>query len=200
MPSKYNSSKLQPGQLMADGSVYIGHYQRKSADGKALSKVFNVFVAPEDLPEPVQYKVAVEQVAALKNWHGHNGEKFTNAQDIQRALRSGTYKGGWIIPPREILSGDRDDAWKVRRDKIINPDNMLDHQNDGALRDTFKKNARGGTHGAPQIYWSSSRNTSSFLPGGGSVWTSRFDEMNGTHYYQGYYFSCRPVRLVKCSL
>src|SRR5690606_25593004 len=66
------------GELVAGEGVYLGTYAPKDRDGISLSKTFNVFAAPEDLPGVHQYVGAVAEISKLKNWHGHDGEAFNN--------------------------------------------------------------------------------------------------------------------------
>lgn len=95
--------ELTPGDRMPDGSIYLGVYRHKK-----LSAVFNVFAAPEDL-FGLQYDEAVEHVARLRGWHGHDGEKYASDKALYKAMRKGRYAGGWVIPPREVLCGKNAD-------------------------------------------------------------------------------------------
>lgn len=71
--------------------------------------VINIIVAPEDLTDdkgkkiPLTYNDAVKRISELKNWHGFDGESFANDKEILKAIEDESYKGGWFIPPRELL-------------------------------------------------------------------------------------------------
>ena len=183
----------QPGQVMPDGTIYLGKYSPQDRDGNSLSKTFNVFAAPEDLPETMKYVDVVKYIAKLKKWHGHDGTNYATDKEIFKALKNGSYNGGWIIPTRELLVGTEPDGESgVRKGKVIQPDNLFDHQNKGAFKGTFKTAAASGS-GFPGWYWSSTENRD----GPSDVWSVRFlDGDGGWDLKDNYRLSCRPVRLV----
>ena len=187
----------EPGQMIDGHGVFFGRYTLKSADG--LSRTFNMFAAPEDLTDESGKKAtytyidAVKRVAALKNWHGFDGESYADDKDFYRAVGDGSYNGGWIIPPGEILYG-----------KINQPtpsESLLRYQGRGALRDTFNTKtfvyafAPAPEKGAsvPHEYWSSTRYLSS---GPRCLHAVKFLQHGSTIANEDHYrLSCRPVRL-----
>lgn len=94
----------KPGDLVPGQGIYLGQYTPKDRDGNSLSKTFNVFAAPEDLPERMTYIGAVEYIAQLKNWHGHDGTNYATDKEFYDAVKNGSYNGGWIVPTYGILS------------------------------------------------------------------------------------------------
>jgi len=183
-----------PGRLVPGQGVYLGQYSPKDRDGKSLGKIFNVYAAPEDLPSTMQYVDAVKHIAKLKGWHGFDGTNYATDKEIYKALKDGSYKGGWIIPTRELLVGTEPDGETgVRKGTIIQPDNLFDHQNKGAFKGTFKTAAASGSV-YPDWYWSSTENCD--LPS--FVWFVRFSDGGVVwHLKDRFRLSCRPVRVVE---
>ena len=95
-----------PGDLIPVHGVFVGTWICPT-----LSKNFNVFAAPEDLVDEkrtrllLSFNDAITRVAALQNWHGHNGSLYERENDFYRALAAGSYKGEWFIPTYEFLAG-----------------------------------------------------------------------------------------------
>ncbi len=193
--SGYVATVLKSGQKMADGTIYLGQYSPKDRDGVSLSKTFNVFAAPEDLLETMKYVDAVKHIAELKNWHGFDGTNYPTDKEIYAALKDGSYNGGWIIPTRELLVGTEPDGESgVRKGKVIQLDNLCDHQNEGSFKDTFKMAASSASD-CPDWYWSSTEHRD----GPGNSWGVRFsDGDEGWGHKDFVRLSCRPVRLVEC--
>ena len=187
-------SMQKPGEGWA---LYVGKYAPLDRNGVSLGKVFNVYAAPEDLPGTMSYVDAVKHIAGLKNWHGHDGTNYPTDRQIYAALKDGSYKGGWIIPTRELLVGTEPDGQSgVRKGKVIQPDNLFDHQNKGAFKGTFKRAASSGS-GFPDWCWSSTENRDS----PSVVWGVRFSGgYEGWFHKDGLRLSCRPVRLVEASV
>jgi len=190
---------LQPGQRMPDGTVYLGKYAPKDRQGNSLGNIFNVFAAPEDLTgasgnrKIFTYVEAVRRIAALKSWHGHDGTHYATDKEFYKAVKDGSYDGGWIVPPRELLTGSAaDEPSRDRQGEIVQPDNLFDRRNCGSFKNTFAtpaSNGLGFSHG----YWSSSerRDTSSYM------WAANFlAGLDCACHKNGERQSCRPVRLV----
>lgn len=115
----------QPGDTMPDGTIYLGQC-------KLLSTIFNVYAAPEDLPELLPPSQTIEHLATLKDWHGYDGAPYQNEQDFIAALGDDKYDGGWIVPTLDMLRG-RDDE----RQTTGNKDNLFAHKADGAFAGTY---------------------------------------------------------------
>jgi len=129
---------MKVGDVREDGTIYIGTWEPKKLNGKSLGKIFNLFAAPEDLTDSSDQKVlltfndAVEHVADLKNWHGHNGGEFRNEKAVLKAVRKNPEAlENWFIPTKEILHGQD----KGRNE--VQTDNLYAHKDQGALRETF---------------------------------------------------------------
>ena len=205
--------KREPGQKMPDGTIYLGRYSPKDRDGNSLSKTFNVFAAPEDLTDTsgkkdtFKYVDAVKRVKDLKGFHGHDGESYATDKELNQALKNGTYKGGWIIPTRELLIGtEADGPSGIRKGGVVRPDNLYDHREKGALKGTFCTEAVRDGSSSKQSYWSCTEYRE--YPGEypPCVWVANFSDDG----FEGWGpsdisrmswvpkpLSCRPVRLVE---
>ena len=174
----------EPGQRIAGEGIFLGQYQSKD-----LGKIFNVFAAPEDLPDTMKYVDAVKYIAELKGWHGFDGTNYATDKEFNQALKEGTYTGGWIIPTRELLIGtEADGPSRIGKGTVIQPDNLYDHRNKGAFKGTFTTAAN-----YPQWYWSCMEHRDH----PSDVWFADFsDGYEGWDNKDYYRLSCRPVRLV----
>ena len=182
--SKLNSDDI--GKDIEGEGIYLGTCAPVDRDGVSLKKVFNVFAAPEDLPETMKYVDAVKYITLLKKWNGYDGTNYATDKELYTALKDGTYNGGWIIPTRDILHGKDVDG------KDTTPDNILAHQDTGSFKGTFKMAASSGSD-CPDWYWSSTEDRDN--PSG--VWVVRLSD--GNDFWgpkDGLRLSCRPVRLV----
>jgi hypothetical protein len=47
----------------------------------------------------------VRELSYRKNWHGRDGGFYKNDRALYDALKNGSYKGEWFIPPKELLDG-----------------------------------------------------------------------------------------------
>ena len=194
----YNASTgIQIGEIVHAGGVsqgvFIGTWEPKDAGGRGLGKIFNVYAAPQDLVDDAdqkkifKYNEALARLAQMKNWHGHDGSSYTTDKDFYAALKEGSYKGGWIIPPWELLTG-LDMSGSMRQ-----PDNLHAHKNKGSLRGTFCLEAKPSGFGYPAWYWSST--VDPHYPQ--HIMDMRLrDGEEGWQRRDVYRLSCRPIRLV----
>lgn len=194
-------AKAEIGQMIEGRGIFFGTWEPKDRDGNSLGKIFNVFAAPQDLTddsgnkEIYKYVDVVKCMATLKNWHGHDGTHYENDKELHKALKDGSYNGGWIIPTRELLAGtEADGPVGIRRGKIVQADNLLDHQNKCALKGTFNAAAsRDGYYGSHSVYWSCTEyrdNPSHY------VWSADFmDGEEDWNRKNNFWRGCRPVRL-----
>lgn len=188
----------QIGQMIRGRGIFFGTWEPKDRQGKSLGKIFNLFAAPEDLTddsgnkEVYTYIDAVKRIGALKNWHGHDGTNYATDKELYTALKDGSYDGGWILPPGELLAGmEADRSSGVRKGIVVQPDNLFELQNKGALKGTFKTTSSGGLDFS-DCYNSCTENGAD----PSYVWM--------VHFSDGYEdwlpkdncrLSCRPVRL-----
>jgi len=187
--------EAMPGQEIPGHGVFIGTWQPEG-----LSQKFCIFAAKEDLTneagkkEVYNYDDTVKRIAELKGWHGFDGTNYANDKEFYKALKNGSYKGGWIIPPREFLTGTAADGPSgVRKGTAVQPDNIYDHKDRGALRGGFCKEDRDSS--LSSWYWSSTAESPviASLP---RVWSLNF--IRGAEHAGRKVFgrqSCRPVRL-----
>ncbi len=171
----------EPGVWVPGQGIYLGKYKPKDSYGISLGKMFNVFAAPEDLPDAMQYYETVKYIATLKDWHGFGGTSYVNTEEVYAALKDGSYNGGWIIPPHALLTGTESD-------------NFINHKNKGVFKGTFKADAHNNADSATDWYWSSTESDGYFL-------ALRFSNCDVAWYNGnvGTNINCRPVRLVEVS-
>ena len=186
---------VQPGQLVEGQGVYIGKYSLRDRHGKSLGKIFNAFAAPHDLTDAAGKKVTysyldtLKRVAELKNWNGFDGTNYLADREIFQVLKDGSYNGGWIIPPYELLTGV-----DAKGDRTT-PDNLLAHKDRGAFSGTFCLEENPNPVVCPGWYWSSTENA---LDWSADRLTARFlDGVAHSDHKDGRKMSCRPVRLVE---
>ena len=175
-----------PGQKMPDGTIYLGRYSPKDREGNSLSKTFNVFAAPEDLPKMMTYLDTVKYIAGLKNWNGYDGTNYANDKEIYAALKNKTYRGGWIIPTRDILDGKNVDF------ENTTPDNLCAHKDKGAFKGTFKTAVTSGS--TCSLSYLSSTEHSEYSNGVCDI--RLLDGSYDWNYKDSFALSCRLVRLV----
>jgi hypothetical protein len=170
--------KMETGQLIPGKGVYLGLWTPRDSEGNSLKKTFNVFVSPTDIIMgddsrlstfvhiksltgllshyvhasgriKMKFNSAVEFVAGLRNYHGHDGGHFTNEKNIlDAAQRNPAALEKWFIPPMELMNGATG----------IQPANLYNSRCTGAFRDTFVNWIY--ERGAYKVnyYWTSSRN------------------------------------------
>jgi len=181
----------RPGDLLEElGGIYAGTYKPCDTGGASLGLTFNVIAAPRDLGQVRSFAHTVRDVAALSNWHGYNGENYGCAREIYQALKDGSYEGGWIIPPAELLGG------RNPNNHLPQYDNLYVYKNEGAFAGTFKTEAAVGP-GMPHVYWSSTEpfgDPDKIVSCGFA--TSFLEASVNSDYKNAGFMSCRPVRLM----
>ncbi len=189
--AKSKSAQATPviGQMIIGQGIFLGQYKPGDRAGNNLGKIFNVFAAPQDLPDTMRYVDAVKCIANLKGWNGFDGTNYATDKELYAAIKSGNYNGGWIIPTRELLSDMDVDGTATQ------PGNLYAHKNTGALKGTFTEAATSSSR-YPDWYWSSMENRDD----SSNVLVIRFsDGVEDWDVKDFYRFSCRPVRLAGTS-
>lgn len=180
-------ANLKPGDVVKDGSIFLGTWAPKDNEGRSLGKIFNVYAAPQDLTEKkgLCYADTVDFIAGLEGWHGYDGEDYFTDKELRAALKDGSYAGGWFIPPRELLTG------KDAQDKEVQADNLFAHQEKGALRGAFGKLHKNGVD-YTIWYWSSTEHPVDRR----RLYNARFsDGSEAWDSISGFKLRCRPMRL-----
>ncbi len=187
----------RPGERVEYQGIYLGLYHPKNNNGSSLNKTFNVFAAPEDLVAPTTKEACFTYydtriyTLALENWHGFDGSDYIDQTELNAALEDGLYKGTWIIPPLEILSGFDAYGWL-----LADQTSLYQHRHTEAFDNTFNISTGIITTDITDYYWSCSRVQNN----PGRQWATRF--------YDGACFApanidkteslrCRLVRLVE---
>ncbi len=189
-----------PGQLMPDGTIYLGRFTPEYDQEHPLKKTFNAFAAPEDLPQPMSYNDTADCINWLKDWHGYNGTKYRNYEETYHALKVGDYDGGWIIPPLALLNGTN------AAGDSVNEDCILKFYNIGSFQGTFEENT-------PTVFKDFPRPWD--IPQPGAYWSSTQDQNKDPdlmHYVvlptlgssvgvvERFKYRCRPIRLEEIKL
>jgi len=102
------AAKMQIGQMIAGKGVFVGTWTPEDRDGKSLGKTFNLYAALKDIGALKTFNDAVNYVAGLENWHGHDGFNHNingnaSCAALYDALKDGSYNGEWFIPPKDAL-------------------------------------------------------------------------------------------------
>ena len=174
----------EPGEMVKGHGVFLGTWTLQDKYGISLTQTFNVFAAPENLPQQMTYEQAAVRVAGLKGWHGHDGTPYATDEQLYQALETGAYKGGWFIPPIDLLSGC---DWYARPTTAAN---LYAHMEKGDLKGTVKINVIAGGGVGPNWYMSSTEY--------GHDRVYYFCVINGyqmNDFKDGLPNSCRPLRL-----
>lgn len=193
--SGIGADKMAPGRMVPGQGIFLGEWEPKDRNGNSLKKLFNVFAAPQDLKDAsgrkltLTYNEAVERVAGLKNWQGHDGGRFKNDAAVYSALRNGTYKGEWFIPSRDLLDGRTSKGARQ-------PDNLHAHRDKGAFAGTLTTPAtrQGLIHYG--FYWSCTELRLEDLP----IMVAGINILDGQTDFQmkdTSRLNCRPVRVVE---
>lgn len=144
----------QPGDLVPElGGVFVGPYMPVDSEGKKLGQIFNVIAAREDLPLPGRcsdYAKTVDYIRSRDNLDGYHGEAFETDTELVAALKGGSYNGGWVIPPRELLDGCNANGIRKKNNSLYTL------RNTGGLTDTFSTKSSIFSGGATNLYTSCS--------------------------------------------
>lgn len=132
------NDKPVPGQPVRGKGVYLGVWEPQDQEGRTLGKIFDLYAAPENFLQPngrsllMTFNDAVDHVAGLKNFHGHDGARVASEKAVLEAVRSNPEAlAKWFIPTKEILHGET-----VGGDKI-QPANLYDSRKIGAFKKTL---------------------------------------------------------------
>src|SRR6185312_13449366 len=110
------------------------------------SKIIRFDASPDD-DLVLTFDSTVSRLSGLRDWHGHNGAGYENAAALCEALKNGSYKGEWVIPPLELLCG------RDQFGRNIQPDSLFAYQDKEDLKDTFCRSSN-SCMGNPTRYWS----------------------------------------------
>jgi hypothetical protein len=149
------------GELVPGKGIYFGIWSPLDEKGNPiLGQKYYAFAAPQDLQDDkgnraqLNYDDAAQEVAKLRNWHGHNGAYYETDKSIVKALEGGYYNGEWFIPPVQLLCGKKATG-KLNDDPIICETNLFAVQERGALKGTFFKEKHEKEYSSQKYYWTS---------------------------------------------
>ncbi len=148
----------KPGDLIRNQGIFLGRWNPRDELERSLGLEFNVFAAPEDLTDIagrhvcLTYAETVLRVGNLKNWHGFDGRGYIGDIALYRALKTGTYKGEWVIPTADLLDGN--DQFSGEK---IQEDNLYRHKATGAFKGSYNQTrSRKSEKEYARWYWSCS--------------------------------------------
>ena len=148
------ATAYQIGELVKGEGVYLGEWHPCKCDGSSLSRIFNLFAAPDDLHYTDNYNNIIKKIAELTDYHGHKGANFDNDEDLYRALKNNNYNGEWFLPTKDMLIYEP----RAYGGKVTMPHGTIyDNRHKGALKYSFclsDNGASGGFKGWDR-YWSS---------------------------------------------
>ncbi len=199
-PVEYGPIPYAIGEEVKGEGRYMGLWKPKDRNGVSLGRVYYVFASHKDIEysewpsSEGPFQDAAKQVAAIKNFHGHDGEVFKTDTALYRALKNGsrdgsakaflkhviggTYNGGWFIPPVELLCG------MEIHGEAIQPQHLFAYRHvSGFDPDTLSRS---------NAYWSCSETTDK--KGILSV-NLKNGETRSLAYGKGWSIHCRPMRL-----
>lgn len=149
----FDPSQLEAGKLIEGKGIYLGTWEPKDKNGRTLGKIFDIYAAPEDIRNGSgnllkTFNNAVEHVAGLRNYHGHDGGNFANETAVLEAVRNNPAAlEKWFLPTMELLRGIKSGGNKIQ------PANLYDSRNTGSFKNTFITTKSGSGY-ALFWYWS----------------------------------------------
>jgi hypothetical protein len=183
------------GQSIPGKGIFFGVWQPIHPSGRKSEKQFYVFAAPEDLQDAdgkralLTFNDAAQEVAKLRNWHGHDGIYLTDEKALYTALEGGFYEGQWFIPPVPLVSGRTTGENHHEDNNIIFKDCLYNSKEKGAFSGTIctTDEPRG-----ERFYWTCSEEKSRDGLGYGILMTENWSYLfrRGSSSY-----SIRPCRV-----
>ena len=166
-------AKLQRGQHIPGKGIYVGAWQPRDRNGQSLGKIFDLYAAPTGLQDAqgrnlrLTFNAAVQHVAGLRNWHGHDGMNMANDTAVYKTIQDGRYQDleKWFIPTRDIVDGKDLDG-----QQIIMPDNLYALKDTGDFQNTFITTSNGSD--CAHWYWSCTEHRDN----PSNVWNVRFSD------------------------
>lgn len=181
------------GQTIPGRGVFMGVWTPKDRSGNSLGKSFRVYAAPEDLTDSsgqrtlLTFQETAKYLTTKRNWHGHDGGNYENDTVVYNALRSGSYKGEWFIPTRDLLIGSDLDG-----NTGVYADNLVASKDKGDFKSTLVTSGTDSNKNHPKYYWS----LAGHRDGSNLVWCARIADGVGDWGSRDFLRqSCRPVRV-----
>ncbi len=181
------------GDWVEGEGVFLCRYHLKDAQGKDLGRIFNVYAAPEDLTDVegkktlLTFNETVQQVAALRDWHGHHGGNYHEEEALKSVLKKGRYHGEWVIPPMDILGGPMQ----------LVEGTLYAARHIGHFAKTFERSGKINFPHVPENYWSCT--ACEFSPDDRSA-SNFFADYTAVYAMDEKKMRCRPVRFVEVKI
>lgn len=93
---------LHVGDEVSGGDIFFGIWTPTDRGGNSLEVAFNLFAQPQDISAN-RFSNLEAQVESLSNGFNHRAKGKTSDEALYDALRSGSYKGQYFIPTKDIL-------------------------------------------------------------------------------------------------
>lgn len=113
-----------------------------------------LFVAPEDEPLTKSWQRAVDDAAALRGFHGHDGSQQKTEKALLLAIKNGTHDHGWRLPTakelnenlfenRDKIGGFKEEWYRSSTETRFLALFAWDQRFDHGYRDWFRKSLEG---------------------------------------------------------
>lgn len=157
------TTKTEPRKILkvTDKGIHLGEWHindsgmRRAFNGKTNKRVFDIYAAPTDIANQLgdhlmlSFNDAVNYVAHLRNWHGHDGIYFDDHRKIiKAAIKTPDMLRSWFIPPMELLGGGDEIHNVYMLNNLYNNKELL--PDDSAVKGVPVKSCE-------HLYWSTSR-------------------------------------------
>ncbi|MDD3370549.1 MAG: hypothetical protein PHE27_01860 [Alphaproteobacteria bacterium] len=192
-----SNGALKRGSFVENEGIFFGEWTPLNDKGQPIGR-YILFAAPEDLsdkggnPLYLSFEDAAVEVASLHNYCGHDGVFYDSEDSLLKALEDGSYKGGWILPPKAIVNGENDE------NDELSPNTLSANIFNGDFKDTFCLSANENDMNNPCWYYTCSEYRSGQL-----VWDGKITVVlvkDGDDFWHGRTkdrAACRPCRLVR---
>lgn len=170
------TKNIRVGDEVPGGDIFAGTWAPVDRQGESLGKTFNLFVQPADISVEV-FVDLVARVASLSNGFNHVVAGKRTDEVLYDALRSGTYKGEYFIPPEDVLA------------------TLYENKDVGRFSNTFEAQA---SSGMASRYWSCTEHPHVVSIVSAFRFFSRYVEIDNWHNKNDFRLSGRLVRAELC--
>jgi hypothetical protein len=159
------------GELVPNQGIFACLWKPLDRIGQSIGKIFELYVAPEDLPDDhggqqglFYFRGAINAVRSLKSWYGHDGidvwnDDIRGSPGLTQALKDGTAVGRWFVPPVGPMMGISGDGTPIGADNVIvtnfktRIDNLYRNRNAGVFNKSFMPRDSKDRRGDSYNYW-----------------------------------------------
>lgn len=123
------------GKFYKNKGIYQGTWEPTDEKGRPLGKIFDWYAARTDIKDNsknilmtpnMSFNRAVQRIAKLKNWDGHDGIKIKNHKNLLKIIRKNPEKlSNWFVPPLDLLKGEDVNGNKVLKTNLFDNRNKM---------------------------------------------------------------------------